>query len=263
MNVSQRSIALVTLSANGLAVARQLAGGFTNCDVYVHTGVVEKANGDISFDRVAALTASLFQKKSDIIFILPTGVAVRAIAPVICHKKKDPAVVVVDVGARYAISLLSGHEGGANQLAFEVGNIIGAEPVITTTTEAEKYLVVGVGCRRETGADEIQAAVNQTLSAHGYLSQNVRLWASADIKSDESGLIEAARRTGVMLRFVPSDEIRSCAKDSAQSPFVLEKVKLPGVAEPAALLAGRKTVLVVSKQKYQRVTVAIAKENCF
>ncbi len=47
-------------------------------------------------------------------------------------------MVVVDVGARWAISLLSGHEGGANDLAVAVGNILAAEPVISTTSEALK-----------------------------------------------------------------------------------------------------------------------------
>ena len=258
-----RSVAIVTLSGKGLHQARRLARELESTQIYVHTSVAEVAVGERSFQRVTELSVSLFEQYTGIIYILPTGVAVRAIAPVVQHKKEDPAVVVVDVGGRYAISLLSGHEGGANQLALEVGNIIGAEPVITTTTEAEKYLIVGIGCRRGISPDEIHSAVNQTLSDHEFLPQNVRLWASADIKSDEPGLLEAAKRAEVMLRFITSDEIKSCAKDSAQSSFVLEKVRLPGVAEPAALLAGRKTVLVVPKQKYLRVTVAIAKENCF
>ena len=54
-----------------------------------------------------------------LVYVVPVGVAVRAIAPLIRHKTTDPAVVAVNVGGRWAVSLLSGHEGGANQLAIE------------------------------------------------------------------------------------------------------------------------------------------------
>ena len=55
------------------------------------------------------------------------------------------------------MSLLSGHEGGANDLALQIANLVGAEPVITTTTEALKSVIVGVGCRRGTEAERIVA----------------------------------------------------------------------------------------------------------
>ena len=51
-------------------------------------------------------------KYDGLVYIAPCGVVVRAIAPFLEHKTKDPAVVVVDVGGRWAVSLLSGHEGG-------------------------------------------------------------------------------------------------------------------------------------------------------
>ena len=110
------------------------------------------------------------------VFAVPTGVAVRAIAPLIKHKKEDPAVVVLDVVGRFAISLLSGHEGGANDLALAVGNILGAEPVITTTTEALKTVIVGVGCRRGASAQKIQEAVEAALQETGIDKAEVRCW---------------------------------------------------------------------------------------
>lgn len=70
-----------------------------------------------------------------IIFISSTGIAVRAIAPYIKSKDKDFAVVVVDSSAKFCISLLSGHLGGANELTFKVSNILNAEPIITTATD--------------------------------------------------------------------------------------------------------------------------------
>ena len=184
--------------------------------------------------------------------LLHTGVVVRAIAPFIESKTKDPAVVVVDVGGRWAVSLLSGHEGGANDLAITVANAISAEPIITTTTEALKTLIVGVGCRRGTTSEKIVAAIKDALTEADLEISQVRLLSSAEIKSDEQGLLQAARELGLPLRFISSDEIREFAGNFEHSDFVREKVNLPAVAEPAALMAGRRTRLVPEKKDIQR-----------
>jgi precorrin-3B methylase len=169
--------------------------------------------------------------------------------------------VVVDVGGRWAISLLSGHEGGANDLALSVSNILAAEPVITTTTEAVKTIIVGVGCRRGTPAEPIIEAIRQALATANASIEQVRLLASADIKRDEAGLLEASRQLGIPLRLVSSEEIRQSPRGFERSDFVQEKVNLPAVAEPAALLAGRRTRLLLPKQIFPSVTVALARED--
>ncbi|MCJ8171443.1 cobalt-precorrin 5A hydrolase [Clostridium botulinum] len=76
-----------------------------------------------------------FQDYDAMIFISSTGIAVRAIAPFIQSKDKDPAVIVIDSTGRYVISLLSGHLGGANELTEKIAKTIGAEPIITTATD--------------------------------------------------------------------------------------------------------------------------------
>jgi cobalt-precorrin 5A hydrolase len=75
---------------------------------------------------------------------MATGIVVRMIAPLLLGKTRDPAVVVVDEGGRHAISLLSGHLGGANRLATEVAGIIGAEAVITTATDVSGLPAIDV-----------------------------------------------------------------------------------------------------------------------
>jgi cobalt-precorrin 5A hydrolase len=254
-------LALITLSAEGTRVVRRLVAAMQEADIYLHSVVATKAKAK-RFDAVVALTRKIFRRYDGLVYVCPTGVVVRAIAPLIRHKLTDPAVVVVDVGARYAISLLSGHEGGANTLALQVANILGAEPVVTTTTEAVKNLIVGIGCRRGAASAQIVTAVREALDKVGAKPEQVRLLASADIKAKERGLIEAAAQFGLSLRFIASDEIRATTRKFQRSEFVKHKVNLPAVAEPAALLAGRRTQLLLPKTILHGVTVAVARENC-
>ncbi|HZJ82338.1 MAG TPA: cobalt-precorrin 5A hydrolase [Clostridia bacterium] len=69
------------------------------------------------------------------IFISATGIAIRMSHPYIESKAKDPAIVVIDDEARFSISLLSGHLGGANEIAKAMGEYLGSIPVITTASD--------------------------------------------------------------------------------------------------------------------------------
>lgn len=87
-------------------------------------------------------TAEHFPNADALIFVGACGIAVRAIAPYIKKKTSDPAVVVVDEGGNFAISLLSGHIGGANELTAQVAGLIDAIPVITTATDVNGLFAV-------------------------------------------------------------------------------------------------------------------------
>lgn len=63
------------------------------------------------FTKIADLTATLFPVCRGLVYAAPCGIVVRAIAPLVKSKFEDPAVVVLDAGGRWAVSLLSGHEG--------------------------------------------------------------------------------------------------------------------------------------------------------
>ncbi len=253
-------VALISLSEEGARLLLQVQPHFPDAPLFLHESVRPDLPGE-RFGQVLLLVKELFDHYQGLVLVMPTGVAVRAVAPLIWHKTKDPAVVVVDAGGRYAISLLSGHEGGANDLAVAVGNILGAEPVVTTTTEALKPIIVGVGCRRGAAAEKILEAVAAALKEAGVQKEEIRWLASADVKAHEAGLIEAARILGVPLRLVDGEEIRLSVKPFEHSPFVQEKVNVPAVAEAAALLAGRRTRLILPKRIFSGVTVALAREN--
>ncbi|MEM3162400.1 MAG: cobalamin biosynthesis protein, partial [Candidatus Bathyarchaeia archaeon] len=77
----------------------------------------------------------IFSEFDAIVGVMAAGILIRAVAPLLGGKLSDPAVVCVDVSGRFAVSLLSGHYGGANQLAKLIADGIGAMAVITTASE--------------------------------------------------------------------------------------------------------------------------------
>ena len=90
-----------------------------------------------------------FEQGEDLVFVGAVGIAVRAIAPHVKSKACDPAVVVVDECARHAVALLSGHLGGANELALQVARACGADPVITTATDCNQVFAIDAWARRQ------------------------------------------------------------------------------------------------------------------
>jgi len=252
-------LALITLSPQGLASARVLRETLGEGSLHAHRGV--PAADAEPFERLAELLTGLWPIRRRMVLFAPTGAVVRALAPRLESKYTDPAVVVADVHGRWAIALLSGHEGGANALAHRVANALGGEPIVTTTTDAVKDLIAGVGCRRGTPPEPIVAAVRDALGRSGLPLERVRLLASADLKASEPGLLEAARRLDLPVRFIPSAAIRSSPLRFSPSAAAVRQVDLPGVAEPAALLAGSRTRLLLPRTVIQGVTVALAQEG--
>ncbi len=114
-----------------------------DADLYLPQRLLNRFDA-FEFKSLSNLISSTFLKYKNHIFITSTGIAIRCIAPYILSKYKDPAVVVLDQKAKFCISLLSGHIGGANKLAKEVAHVTGAVPVITTATDVEDLPAVDV-----------------------------------------------------------------------------------------------------------------------
>ena len=93
-------------------------------------------------ESLSQWTGKMFAEKRAVIFVSATGIAVRAIAPWIRDKMTDPPVVTVDEGAQFVIPLLSGHVGGANELARHIADWLEAVPVITTATDVNGKFAV-------------------------------------------------------------------------------------------------------------------------
>lgn len=99
-------------------------------------------------ESIKEWAGSRFADSDAIVFIGACGIAVRSIAPFVKSKKNDPAVVVVDEQGKFAISLLSGHLGGANELTEEIADIVHAQSVVTTATDLNDKFAVDVFAKK-------------------------------------------------------------------------------------------------------------------
>lgn len=138
------SIALIAVTSNGVRLAKILSANLIDCTIFVKQGKVATDNELKEFASMKDLIADIFYKYQALIFFTSTGIAVRMVAPYLVHKAKDPAVIVIDEQGCFAISLLSGHLGGANELTLKVADILQATPVITTATDRNNLIAPDV-----------------------------------------------------------------------------------------------------------------------
>jgi cobalt-precorrin 5A hydrolase/precorrin-3B C17-methyltransferase len=117
-------------------------------------------------------------------------------------------------------------------------------------------LVAGVGCSRGAGAEEILGLLGRSLAEVGLSGKSVASLASVEAKSGEAGLLEAAERLGVPLRFFAAGEL-SAVEVPNPSPVVRDAVGTPSVAEASVLASGAE--LVVEKRKSGMATVAVGR----
>ena len=130
--------ACLSFSEKGARLAERIAG--------MLGGTADRCGGSVRLD---AWVREHFPVREALVFVGAAGIAVRAIAPYVKSKTEDPAVVAVDECGTYAVPLLSGHLGGANDLARRIASFLGAEAVITTATDANRIFAADEWAKRQ------------------------------------------------------------------------------------------------------------------
>ncbi len=112
-----------------------------SCEIHTYHGRKQVEN-------LNAWTKEQFSLRNAIIFIGACGIAVRTIAPFLKDKLTDSPVLVLDEAGNYVIPLLSGHVGGANEIALQLAELLGAVPVITTATDINNAFAIDVFAKK-------------------------------------------------------------------------------------------------------------------
>lgn len=134
MNTAEpESISVFCLTPGGVVLASKIRQFLPMAGYCAKKYVI---SGFQPFDGSFAHTvASRFRQDSALIVIGAVGIVVRVIAPLLLDKYQDPAVIVIDEKGTNVISLLSGHLGGANALTHYLAGVLGANAVVTTSTD--------------------------------------------------------------------------------------------------------------------------------
>ena len=152
---------IIAVSPKALETARLLSrelGG----DVQICTK--EAVEGCTVVDHYEDYLKEHWREMDALVFIGALGICVRSIASALENKYEDPAVVCIDSGGRFVIPVVSGHVGGANDLAQRLAGIIGGEAVVTTQSDGEGLWALDTLARRfgwrcEAGHDAMNRAI--------------------------------------------------------------------------------------------------------
>lgn len=138
--------------------------------------------------------------------------------------------------------------------AVQSPGIVIAGPGVSILLKSGEYSI-GVGCRKGVKKEEVINAIQQALSSSGIAEHDVLVYATTVKKLNENGLTEAITALSGNLIFLDDDTINAQSK---KSPSQATRLGLLGVAEPCALAVSKRKELVMEKNVYGRVTVAIA-----
>ncbi|RLB94209.1 MAG: cobalamin biosynthesis protein CbiG, partial [Deltaproteobacteria bacterium] len=147
MNIENKT-AVWVLTRGGLTLSKKLKQKKTGFVFFV-SDRFENEICDVPFSSLLKCVGKNFSRYPRHLFIMATGIVIRVIADHIRHKTVDPAVVSMDDTGQNVISLLSGHLGGANQLAMEIGDLTGADPVLSTATDVNQVPAIDMIAREK------------------------------------------------------------------------------------------------------------------
>lgn len=182
------NLELIAFTARGNGLAARLAAALTRQG---HQAACTRTKNQTA----AEWTAEAFPRAQGLIFVGAAGIAVRSIAPHLRHKSSDPAVVVVDEKGQFAIPILSGHLGGANDLAREIAGALGGQAVITTATDVNGAFSADQWARAQ-GLAVCNPEKIVDVSSALLAGRTVSLWSRWSIAGERpAGLIQGTRES--------------------------------------------------------------------
>ena len=237
------TVELISFTENGGRLAAALAAGLERSG---HRAACTRKG-----ERAEEWTAAAFRRAEALIFVGAAGIAVRSVAPHLVSKARDPAVVVVDELGRFAVPILSGHLGGANDLAREIAGLLGGQAVLTTATDARGIFAFDQWARR------LGCAIPDPEKIRPVASRMLAGVCTIDRKGEEPGLLELCRRRRLPLRTYSPEELSRAEGEFTPSPFVRQVTGTDNVCERAAVLASGGPLLL-KKTAGEGVTAALA-----
>lgn len=151
-------ISLISFTENGMRLSERAVDGLLENPWGFSVQVFTKWSGlasdpgrpEVRYvkERIGEWAAEQMKEHNAMIFIGACGIAVRAVAPCLTDKLHDSPVLVMDEKGQFVIPVLSGHMGGANELAGYIAEITGAVPVITTATDINRKFAVDLFAKR-------------------------------------------------------------------------------------------------------------------
>lgn len=136
-------VSILAITKNGIKIGLELKKISSSWQIYAPSKFSDN-NSQIEWyaESTSKKIAELFQSNDALVCIFSLGAVIRLLSPYLKDKKTDPAVLVIDDTAKFVISVLSGHIGGANQLTEEIAAKLGATSVITTAADVNKTIAV-------------------------------------------------------------------------------------------------------------------------
>lgn len=198
-------IAIVTLTKNGANLAHKIKEKLLKEYPFVELNIYEKNNRfsykkeKIVYDKISDLIRKIWEEYEIIICIMAMGIVVRTIAPYLEHKSKDPGIIVIDEKGQFVISTLSGHLGGANEWTKNIASLIGANKVITTSTDVQGYIAPDeiariLSCKIDNFNDLVKMNASITEgNVPKYYIDNKLNWADIYVKKCQEQGVEVSR----------------------------------------------------------------------
>lgn len=211
------SLDVFALTPGGAATARRIVaavGGGLRLPSRLTTPGSDEASG--SFDQVGSALRDAFTAGTALVCVMAAGVVVRSVAPVLRSKLEDPPVLVVDELGRFVVPILSGHVGGGNSLARHVAAALGAQAVLTTSSDVQGLVgpdLLAVALDARVDPPSALLSVAAALAGGG----SVELWYEPDTVGSAAGFLDGLR--GYRVRPLPesSADLRPAADPAAGS----------------------------------------------